>query len=282
MFKSRKFYYILFAVGAIYVLLVQQFFKNEGRFIIQSPSYTSETPYNFDEDFQELNLPINKNLNLHGLWFQHKTKKALVLLFPDADIDIRELKMSENTYYKNGFDVLITGYRGSALSVGELTNENDLFSDAQHWYRFAHSQFNENKLVIVGQGFGGSIASQLAVNHPARALILENPSFSYGDDQAKKRFWWLPYSYFTSFPLNTWKEIRKTSNEIILIQDDSKRGQKEGLTDYLKSSDKVYWLKNGNKTNYSFQEKNEMVFNEIAKDLLSSAKPNKNPILKIK
>lgn len=267
MFQSRKFYYILFAVGALYVLLVQQFFKNEGRFIIQYPSYTSETAYHFEEDFQELNLPINKQLNLHGIWFQQGAKKGLVLLFPDADVDIRELKMNENAYYKNGFDVLISNYRGSGRSTGKLTNEKDLFSDAQNWYAFAKSQFSEDKIILVGQGFGGTVAANLAANNKTKALILEYPYYSYSASLSKSKFWWLPYSNFTSFPLNTWKEVRKTTNEIILIQKEEEKGKEKSLFNFLKVNDKAFWLENSAAIPYSNQAENAIMFKEILDSL---------------
>ncbi len=268
MFRTRKLYYTLFVLGALYVLLVQQFFQNEARFLLQSPSYTNETIYSFNENFQELNLSINKEISLHGIWFKHETPKALILLFPDLDLDMRQIKIAENQYYNLGFDVLINAYRGTAQSIGMLKNEEDLFSDAQHWYNFAKSQFPENVIVIVGQGFGGSIAAELASNNQAKALILEKPYFSVGDYQAKARFWWLPYSYFTSFKLNTWEFIRKTTGEIILIQDETKKGQKDCLTNYLKPSDKVYWPKKSNYIPYSTNPELSKLFNEILKQLI--------------
>lgn len=270
MLQSRKFYSIVFILGALYVLLVQQFFQNEGRFITQAPIYTDEIPYDFDTDFQELNLSINQELILHGIWFKHKSSKGLILLFPDSDLDLRLLEINNNHYFTQGFDVLITSYRGDARGLGKLKNENDLFSDAQHWYNFAKSQFPENKIIIVGNGFGGSIASQLAGNNPPRALILENPYYSFGDYQAKSRFWWLPYSYFTSFELNTWEYVRKTTSEIILIQDKAKKDQENCLTNYLKHTDKAYWISNPENKSYSFCPDKALLFEEILKPLLPS------------
>lgn len=268
MFHSRKLYYTLFVVGALYVLLVQQFFQNEGKYILQSPTYNTESPYTFNIDFQELNIPINKEISLHGIWFKHEDPKGIILLFPDSDEDLRELKMDDSYYYSCGFDVLITAFRGTAKSEGKLKTESDLFSDAHHWYNFAKSQFPENKIVIVGQGFGSSIAAQLAANKQANALILETPHFASGEFNAKSRFWWLPYSYFTSFPLKTWEDVRKTQSEIILIQDKAKRGQESCLTKYLKPSDKEYWLGKYEDILWSSNPVNAQLFNEVLKPLL--------------
>lgn len=282
MLQSRKFYYTIFVLGALYVLLVQQFFQNEGRFITQAPIYTEETPYAFNTNFQELNIPVNQELTLHGIWFKHENSKGLVLLFPDSDLDLRQLKINNNHYYSQGFDVLVTSYRVDAMGLGKLKHENDLFSDAQHWYNFAKSQFSEDKIVFVGNGFGGSIASQLAGNNPPRALILENPYYSFGDYQAKSRFWWLPYSYFTSFELNTWEYLRRTTSEIIFIQDETKKNQENSLTNFLKTSDKTYWLENNKPLTYSFQADKALFFEEILRPVLNSLESDQQPILKIK
>lgn len=272
MLQSRKFYYTIFVLGALYTLLVQQFFQNEGRFILQSPSYSSETQYSFDTDFQELNLHINKETVIHGVWFKHKNPKGLILLFPNSDLDIRELEIDKNHYYSYGFDVLITAYRSTAVNIGKLKHESDLFSDARHWYNFSKSQFTENEIILVGNGFGGSIAAQLSGSRNPKALILENPYFAFGDYQAKSRFWWLPYSYFTSFKLNTWEFVRRTETEIILIQDETKKNQKNCLTDYLKKTDKAYWLENNEDVSYSFQSDKVLFFDEILRPLLNTTK----------
>ena len=274
-FQSRKFYIALFVLGALYVLLVQQFFKNERKFLIQSTKYSSETAYSFNKEFQELNLPINKEISLHGIWFKHKNPKAIVLLFPESEFDLRRLEIEVSSYYTLGFDVLITSYRGTAKSTGKLTNEEDLFYDAQHWYRFAKSQFAEKEILIVGQGFGASVAAQLAGNNQPRALILENPYFSYGEYQSKTRFWWLPYTYFTSFPLKTWEYIRKTSCEIILLQDETKKDQKNCLINYLKHSDKSYWLEKNKDVCPSQLSENTPLFDKILSPHIPINKLNK-------
>ncbi len=234
MFKSRKFYYFLFVFGAVYVLLIQLFFKNEGRFIIQAPSYSNEIPYSFKSNFQELNIPINQNVSLHGIWFKHETPKAIILFFPDSDQDLRELNMDQSPFYTSGFDVLIMAYRGSAQSTSEAESEADFFSDAQNWYNFAKSQFPENKIILAGQGFGATIAAQLAGTEPTQTLILIAPRFAYGEYNAKSRFWFLPYNYFTAFPLKTWEYARKTKSNIIVVQTEETKQDIENLIPYLK------------------------------------------------
>lgn len=263
MFQSRKFYYTLFVLGSLYVLLVQQFFQNESRFIISSPKYTNETPYVFKSDFQELNLKINKEIVLHGVWFKQQNPKGLILFFPDSDIDFRLLDIHKNLYYQNGYDVLFSAYRGTAKSKGKLTNEDDLFSDAQNWYNFAKSQFSSDDIILAGDRFGATIAAQLAGKNSIKTTILENPYYSYSKYKSRTKFWWLPYSYFTSFKLNTTVYVRRIASEIILILDQEKKNQDDCLTHFLKSSDKTFWLKNDQDIPFSFQADKAELFTKI-------------------
>ncbi|HAG16795.1 MAG TPA: hypothetical protein DCG69_09815 [Bacteroidales bacterium] len=263
MFHSRKFFYILFVVGALYALLVQQFFKNEARFIIQSKSYPANVSYSFSQEFQELNLPINETLNLHGLWFKKADSASVVLFFPDQETDLRKIKIEKNNYYESGFGIVIAAYRGSAKSTEKATDEADLYSDAQHWYNFVRSQYSENKIIVVGEGFGASIAAYIAGENNPKALILETPAFSYSDYLAKSRFWWIPFNTFTSFHLNTWENIRKASCEIVLIIDTKKSKNALELGRYLKPTDLLFELSPSNEWSSATKQKFEIYLNSI-------------------
>jgi pimeloyl-ACP methyl ester carboxylesterase len=269
MLQSRKLFSILFAVGALYLLLLQQFFKHEGHFLIQSPQIEASQTYSFKTNFQELNLPINKEVNLNGIWFKQPGAKSLILLFPDSDEDISRFQIESSAYFQNGFDVLIPAYRGAAKSTGKLTSENDLFLDAQNWYHFANSQFKKQNISVAGQGFGCSIAAHLAASQELKAVILENPTYSYGDYLARKRFWCFAYDYFTKFPLETWKDIRRSRNKIFLLQDEAKKGDDNSLIKFLKNSDRIFWLKQSDKINYSFDPANKNIFQGILSPLNS-------------
>lgn len=263
MFHSRKFFYILFVVGALYALLVQQFFKNEARFIIQSKSYPANESYSFSQEFQELNLPINETLNLHGLWFKKADSASVVLFFPDQETDLRKIEIEKNKYYESGFGIVIAAYRGSAKSTEKVTDEADLYSDAQHWYNFVKSQFPETKIIVAGEGFGASMASSVAAENHSKALILERPAFAYGDYLSKSRFWWLPFNTFTSFPLKTWENVRKASCEIVLIIDTKKNKNALELSRYLKPTDLLFELSPGNEWSSATQQKFEIYLNSI-------------------
>lgn len=259
MFKSRRFIYIFFAIIALYTLLIQQFLEREGKYLFETPVITQEFNYDYTSSFQELNLRINQELSLHGVWFKQDSSIALVLLFPTSQITFNQIEIAKSAYFAAGFDVLIPAYRGTAKSSGELKTEDDLYADAQHWYNFAISQFTAKDVIIAGQGFGGTIAAHLAKNNSAKALILEAPYYSYGEYQSKKR-WWMPHAFLTSYSLDTWKSMDKIDCPIILIQNESNKSTEKDLAELLKPKDKFYWLKNSKEIPFSFQKENNVFF----------------------
>jgi len=261
MWNSRKLIFALFVLGALYALIVQQFFKNESRFIIQTKAIEKEFVYSFNVEFQELNLPINQSLSLHGIWFKHEKSKGIVLLFPDSDIDFKKIDISKSHYFKSGFDVLIPAYRSSAKSQGKLESEEDLYSDALNWLNFAKSQFNEQEIIIVGQGLGTAVAAHLAGNNHPYLLVLESPYIVYSEQLSNRKFWFLPYNYFTKFPLKIAENVRKSRTKVILIHAESEKEKKIQWSNNLKQIDVELWIRDSKKISFSHNPENETIFN---------------------
>jgi|GEM_PF-5171641 len=275
---SRKLFYILFAVVALYALALQQFFKNEAQYILKTPQTQESNTNLYSASFQKVNLPINKTTNLYGMWFRQASPKGMMVVFPPAGFLPENIRIKDNIFYKLGFDVLFTTYRGTSLSTGKAESENDLINDAQQWYRFANSQFSEDSIVVVGQGLGASIATKLSDEETLHLLILENPRYDYGRYLARKKFWWMPYSTLSNFPLKTWDYLQKTSSPIILLQNETQKINDNNLLKFLKSSDKIAWINKSETAPYSNNPSSKTLF----KRLLQSYTPSSDSLLKTK
>ncbi|MBN2236418.1 MAG: alpha/beta hydrolase [Bacteroidales bacterium] len=269
MIRSRKFYFLLFAFGALYLLGVQQFFKNEGKLLLKSATYPNEFVYSFSTTFQELNLTINQDVDLNGIWFRHAESRGIILFFPDSEEDLANCQIDQSAYFKSGFDVLITAYRGTAKSKGDLRTEADLFSDAMHWYNFAKSQFTEKNILLFGKGFGASIAAELASNHINSKLILIAPHYTYSDYAAKNRFWFIPYKQFSSFPLKTWEYLRKNTSEVILVINPEELDKKTNLGQFIKASDAIYYIDSDHAIPEKINKKIEEIYLSLNQELIS-------------
>ena len=97
----------------------------------------------------------------------------------------------------HGAGFLAVYYRGYSGSTGRPT-ESGLHLDARAGYDWLIAQgYTSDDIVIHGLSLGTGVATKLASERPARALILEAP-YSAAVDVAKEQFWFLPVSLIMS------------------------------------------------------------------------------------
>ena len=78
-------------------------------------------------------------------------------------------------YLEHGFGMLLVGYRGYGGNPGQPT-ETGLYEDGRaHLDWLAQQGVREEQLVLYGESLGAAIATQLAMEHKAAALVLEAP-----------------------------------------------------------------------------------------------------------
>ena len=78
-------------------------------------------------------------------------------------------------YLERGFGMLLVGYRGYGGNPGQPT-EAGLYEDGRaHLDWLAQQGVREDQLVLYGESLGAAIATQLATERKAAALVLEAP-----------------------------------------------------------------------------------------------------------
>lgn len=100
-----------------------------------------------------------------------------------------------------GVGFLAVAYRGYEGSTGTPT-EAGLHEDANAAYRWLTRRVPSDDIVIHGFSLGSGVATRLAAEHPARALILEAPYTSTADVAARTTPWapvrWLMLDQYRS------------------------------------------------------------------------------------
>lgn len=78
-------------------------------------------------------------------------------------------------YLERGFGLLLVGYRGYGGNPGEPT-EVGLYDDGRaHLEWLAQQGVQDDELVLYGESLGAAVATQMAIERPAAALVLEAP-----------------------------------------------------------------------------------------------------------
>ena len=91
----------------------------------------------------------------------------------------------------SGYGFLAVSYRGYGGSTGAPT-EAGLMRDGETAYREARKRgYPGGRIVLMGESLGTAVATVLAVNHDAAALVLDSP-YSSAVDVAVAHYWMLP------------------------------------------------------------------------------------------
>ncbi|OYT17857.1 MAG: hypothetical protein B7C24_00305 [Bacteroidetes bacterium 4572_77] len=239
---SRKFIIRAIAFMGIYVAAASYIFTNEEKFFFSHNKIEATEIFSFQETFQELQIPLNKETQLHGLLFPQENAKGLVLLFPSGDYNALDFKVEDLYLYQQSYSILIPSYRSSGKSTGVYLEEKDLYNDAQQWFKMAKSIADSSSLIIYGQGFGDGMAAWVAGSNEVDLLILEEPYYTWKEQMLNKYFWWLPHTWFSQYEIPLWQFLRKSTSPILIFSaidsDFVKKERSLQLLEFLKPGDK--------------------------------------------
>ncbi len=120
-------------------------------------------------------LKANDGTKIATRFWKASDEKALILYFHGNYMDIGYLDEIAEFLNAKGYSVLAMDYRGYGLSQG-MPKESNTYSDAQLVYDYAMKNgYQAENIVILGRSVGSGIATELAVNNDAKALILISP-----------------------------------------------------------------------------------------------------------
>jgi len=265
---SRKFIIRSLAVIGLYVAAASYIFQNEERFFFKHDKINGSESYQFTVPYHELTIKINEAINLHAILYPQENAKAMILAFPSSDYQSLKYDIKDNLYYQLGYSVIIPEYRGSGKSTSIYHTEEDIFSDAQQWFKMSNSLADSLPLIVYGQGFGCGAAACLGGAQNIDLVILDTPFYAWNKIMLRKYFWWLPHTYLTQYKIPLWEFLRKSVNKTVLVHatndSDIKYDNSLQLLEYLKPGDVLITLdaetESGNRKQY--KEHIERVLNK--------------------
>jgi fermentation-respiration switch protein FrsA (DUF1100 family) len=113
----------------------------------------------------------------------------------------------------SGFGLLAVSYRGYPGSDG-FPSEEALFSDAIRAYDWLAER--NNCIVIHGESLGTAVATYVAAERPAAALILEAP-FTAALDIAAATYPWVPVRLLMRDPFLSREHIKKVEEPVLIL-----------------------------------------------------------------
>ena len=172
---------VFFAVLLLGLLLVPVLLE---RRLIYFPYRTLEvTPKELGLRYEEARLVAEDGVTLHG-WFLpvDGSRYTVLVCHGNAGNISHRLDRAILMQARLKTDVFLFDYRGYGLSQGS-PDEPGTYRDARaaHTYLSTARGVTPGNLIIFGESLGAAVALQLALEVPARALVLEAPFTSIGD-----------------------------------------------------------------------------------------------------
>ena len=161
---------VLSALGGLLLLF-------ETRFIYFPSRAHEATPAGLGIPSEEVRLTAEDGVRLHG-WFLPVQGARWTVLLSHGNAGNISHRLDRTLFLQTrlGASVLLYDYRGYGSSEGS-PDEPGTYRDARAAYRYLveQKQVPPERLVLFGESLGSAVSLDLALAHPAAALILEAP-----------------------------------------------------------------------------------------------------------
>ncbi|GGZ20078.1 alpha/beta hydrolase [Asticcacaulis endophyticus] len=184
----------LVAALAVYLLILGHIYVNQQNMLYEKVTTVTAPKVDGVPDIEDIRLKTPDGETLRAWYLPPEDGKPLILFFGGQGSGIHDQSDRYIRMHREGVGFLALSYRGYAGSTG-TPSETGLFTDAATAYDWLAAQgYGPERIVLHGHSLGSGVATWLATQRPARALILEAP-FTAASDVGQERYPLLPVSF---------------------------------------------------------------------------------------
>ena len=205
---------MVWLIAVIYLSLIAFMYVFQRHFVF-APS--SRNPFAAGHaPFQVLNYQTPAGLNLRGLYVPAKENRPTIVYFHGNAGNLADRIYKAQHFLDKGYGVALVGYRGYSGNPGQPT-EQGLYEDGRAVIRqLEQSGVKEQDIVLYGESLGTGVATQMATEIKAKALILEAP-FTSTIDVGARVYWFLPVRFLLKDKFENLKKIGDLTMPIMII-----------------------------------------------------------------
>ncbi|HTF18300.1 MAG TPA: alpha/beta fold hydrolase [Chryseolinea sp.] len=205
----------IYAIPALYAILCALLFMFQEKLIFFPQKLDKNYRFDFDQNFEEINVKTLDGLFLHGLLFKADSSKGVIFYLHGNAGSLASWGHVAKTYTRLNYDVFMLDYRGYGKSEGSIRGQDELFQDVQAAYDVVKERYQEDRIVVLGYSIGTGPASKVAsTNHP-KLLILQAPYFSL-IDLMRHTYRIIPTSIL-KYKLETNEYVKKCTMPIVIF-----------------------------------------------------------------
>ncbi|MFT4076480.1 MAG: alpha/beta fold hydrolase [Asticcacaulis sp.] len=189
---------------------------------------------------QDIRIHTPDGETLQAVYEPPQPGKPIILFFHGQGGTLMVGKWRYLRMHKAGVGFLALAYRGYSGSTGKPT-EKGLLIDGLAAYDWLKAQgFRDSDIVIHGHSLGTGVATYVATQRPARALILEAP-FTAASDVAAERYPYIPVSLLMKDKFLSRERIREVHMPVLIAH-----GDRDSIIPFAES-ERLYQLTNAPK-----------------------------------
>jgi pimeloyl-ACP methyl ester carboxylesterase len=220
--KFKKMLLIVLGISIGLFLLIQIFlFFFQEKLIFFPTKLSGNHQYHFNQPFEEVRIPVESNVKLHGLFFKADSSKGLLFYLHGNAGSSDSWGAIAKTYTDLNYDIFILDYRGFGKSEGKIHSQEQFYKDVQLAYDYFKLKYKEDKIVIIGYSIGTAVAAKLASENNPKYLILQAPYYSLVD--LMHSFYGFVPTYILKYKFETFNFVRNTKAPIIIFHGDQDR-----------------------------------------------------------
>lgn len=176
---------------------------------------TIDHRFSFDQSFEEMNIPFEKD-NLNIVKFKtSQPRKGIVLFFHGNMKNVEHYKQYPILFTKNGFEIWMIDYPGFGKTTGKRS-EKIMYQQSLIMYDHATKEIAADSILIYGKSLGTGVASYITSEKKSRVLILETPYYSI-EELAGDLFPMYSFLPLTRYSFPNGKYLKKISIPVIIF-----------------------------------------------------------------
>lgn len=178
---------VLVGLALTYCVIVGALWAFQSRFIYPAP----QTPAVLVPGYEVVTLETSDGLRLRSFYAPARDGMPTVVYFHGNAGNLGGAVVSNNALVASGMGALLVEYRGYGGNAG-APSEKGFYLDGEAAIAWlGERDVAPDAIIIIGNSIGSGAATEMAVRHRPRALILIAP-FTSLPNAAVESLWWLP------------------------------------------------------------------------------------------
>ncbi len=247
------------------MLYVSYIYFNQAEMVFIANKLPNDYKFQFNQNFEELNIPSYDEKKLNGLLFKVSNPKGLIFYLHGNAGSLDSWGNNAKIYTDLGYDIFFLDYRGFGKSEGKIESQGQVFRDLNVIYDKIISKYKNKQKVIIGYSIGTGLATYLASIKNPDKLILQAPYYNFLEFSSTRA----PYfpDFLKKFQFETNKYIIKVKAPIYIFHGNQDQlisiENSVRLQKLLKPNDVFFELENqghlGINDNEDFQEQLKII-----------------------